>query len=242
MKSTSNAPIYMKVYNRLKNQILSGSYPSGSFLPTESELEQIYQVSRTTIRKAVKMLSDEGFLSVRQGCGTMVMDTRTTQNYNQVTSVTESLKKRGYEVTTASTMIDVIPATREIALDLQIPEETAVARIQRLQLADGNPVTLMENYVEYAKVPDIEKHQGHFVALYQFLEETYGLTIDSTRDRISARSADFMEAQVLGIEPKDALLVIHRITYCQDHPVSIDHVRVIGTQYEAEISGKGRSK
>ena len=181
MKSTSNAPIYMKVYNRLKNQILSGSYPSGSFLPTESELEQIYQVSRTTIRKAVKMLSDEGFLSVRQGCGTMVMDTRTTQNYNQVTSVTESLKKRGYEVTTASMMIDVIPATREIAMDLQIPEETAVARIQRLQLADGNPVTLMENYVEYAKVPDIEKHQGHFVALYQFLEETYGLTIDSTR-------------------------------------------------------------
>ena len=172
----------------------------------------------------------------------MVMDTRTTQNYNQVTSVTESLKKRGYEVTTASMMIDVIPATREIAMDLQIPEETAVARIQRLQLADGNPVTLMENYVEYAKVPDIEKHQGHFVALYQFLEETYGLTIDSTRDRISARSADFMEAQVLGIEPKDALLVIHRITYCQDQPVSIDHVRIIGSQYEAEISGKGRSK
>ena len=108
MKSTSNAPIYMKVYNRLKNQILSGSYPSGNFLPTESELEQIYQVSRTTIRKAVKMLSDEGFLSVRQGCGTMVMDTRTTQNYNQVTSVTESLKKRGYEVTTASMMLSLI--------------------------------------------------------------------------------------------------------------------------------------
>lgn len=48
-----------------------------------------------------------------------------------MTSVTESLKKRGYEVTTASMMIDVIPATREIAMDLQIPEETAVARIQR---------------------------------------------------------------------------------------------------------------
>lgn len=119
--------------------------PLEAFFPQKAKLEQIYQVSRTTIRKAVKMLSDEGFLSVRQGCGTMVMDTRTTQNYNQVTSVTESLKKRGYEVTTASMMIDVIPATREIAMDLQIPEETAVARIQRLQLADGNPVTLMEN-------------------------------------------------------------------------------------------------
>ena len=139
-------------------------------------------------------------------------------------------------------MIDVIPASRYIAADLFIPEGTPVARIQRLQLADGRPVTLMENYIEYAKVPGIAQHSGHFVALYQFLEETYGLIIDATRDRISAKSADFLEARVLEIEPKTALLVIRRISYYQDKPVSIDHVRIIGSQYEAEISGKGRSK
>lgn len=86
-------------------------------------METLYQVSRTTIRKAVKLLSDEGILSVRQGCGTMVMDIRTTQNYNQVTSVTESLRKRGYDVTTGSMMIDVIPASRDIAADLLYRKE-----------------------------------------------------------------------------------------------------------------------
>lgn len=238
----TNKPIYIIIYDKLKSAIKGGTYPPGSFLPTEQELETLYQVSRTTIRRAVKLLSDEGILSVRQGCGTMVMDIRTTQNYNQVTSVTESLRKRGYDVTTGSMMIDVIPASRDIAADLFIPEGTPVARIQRLQLADGRPVTLMENYIEYAKVPGIEQHSGHFVALYQFLEETYGLIIDATRDRISAKSADFLEARVLEIEPKTALLVIRRISYYQDKPVSIDHVRIIGSQYEAEISGKGRSK
>uniref|UniRef100_UPI003FED8C84 GntR family transcriptional regulator n=1 Tax=Enterocloster sp. TaxID=2719315 RepID=UPI003FED8C84 len=223
----TNKPIYIKIYDKLKSAIKGGTYPPGSFLPTEQELETLYQVSRTTIRKAVKLLSDEGILSVRQGCGTMVMDIRTTQNYNQVTSVTESLRKRGYDVTTGSMMIDVIPASRDIAADLFIPEGTPVARIQRLQLADGRPVTLMENYIEYAKVPGIEQHSGH---------------IDATRDRISAKSADFLEARVLEIEPKTALLVIRRISYYQDKPVSIDHVRIIGSQYEAEISGKGRSK
>ena len=217
----TNKPIYIKIYDKLKSAIKGGTYPPGSFLPTEQELETLYQVSRTTIRKAVKLLSDEGILSVRQGCGTMVMDIRTT---------------------TGSMMIDVIPASRDIAADLFIPEGTPVARIQRLQLADGRPVTLMENYIEYAKVPGIEQHSGHFVALYQFLEETYGLIIDATRDRISAKSADFLEARVLEIEPKTALLVIRRISYYQDKPVSIDHVRIIGSQYEAEISGKGRSK
>lgn len=96
----TNKPIYIKIYDKLKSAIKGGTYPPGSFLPTEQELETLYQVSRTTIRRAVKLLSDEGILSVRQGCGTMVMDIRTTQNYNQVTSVTESLRKRGYDVTT----------------------------------------------------------------------------------------------------------------------------------------------
>ena len=56
----TNKPIYIKIYDKLKSAIKGGTYPPGSFLPTEQELETLYQVSRTTIRKAVKLLSDEG--------------------------------------------------------------------------------------------------------------------------------------------------------------------------------------
>ena len=150
--------------------------------------------------------------------------------------------KKGYRVTTSDMMIDIISADKQLADELEIPERTSVARIQRLQLADEEPVTLMENYIEYAKVPGIEAYENQFVALYQFLEEKFGLQIDETRDRISAKSATFMEAQVLKTESKDALLVVHRVTYWQNRPVSIDHVRIIGSKYEVEISGKGRSK
>ena len=52
-----NAPAYIKIYNRLKNEIQKGTYPVGGFLPKEYELEEIYQVSRTTIRNAVKILA-----------------------------------------------------------------------------------------------------------------------------------------------------------------------------------------
>ena len=237
-----NAPAYIKIYNRLKNEIQKGTYPVGGFLPKEYELEEIYQVSRTTIRNAVKILAKEGMVEVRQGRGTRVLDHKAIQNYNKVTSVTEALRKKGYEVTTGDILIDVIEADKQTSNELEIPEGTRVARIQRLQLADGEPVTLMENYIEYKRVPKIEEFQNEFVALYQFLEEKYGLQIDGTRDRISAKTATFMEAQVLKTEPKDALLVVHRITYYQDKPVSIDHVRIIGRKYEIEISGKGRSK
>ncbi len=237
-----NAPAYVKIYRGLKSEIQKGTYPIGAFLPKESELELIYNVSRTTIRKAVKMLNQEGILEVRQGCGTRVRDYKAKQNYNKVTSVTESLRKRGYEVTTADMMVDTLEADSRLAMELEIPAGTLVARIQRLQLADNKPVTLMENYIQYSLVPGIEQYQNDFVAFYEFIEKTYGVVIDSTRDRISAGSATFLEAQVLDVEPKAALLIVHRITYYEGQPVSVDHVRIIGSQYEVEISGKGRDK
>lgn len=164
-----NAPAYVKVYSRLKNEINKGTYPVGGFLPKECELEKIYQVSRTTVRNAVKMLVQEGLVEVRQGSGTRVLNHKAIQNYNKVTSVTESLMKKGYRVTTSDMMIDIISADKQLADELEIPEGTSVARIQRLQLADEEPVTLMENYIEYAKVPGIEAYENQFVALYQFL-------------------------------------------------------------------------
>ena len=61
-KKMKNAPAYVKVYSRLKNEINKGTYPVGGFLPKECELEKIYQVSRTTVRNAVKILVQEGRL------------------------------------------------------------------------------------------------------------------------------------------------------------------------------------
>ena len=159
-----NAPAYVKVYNKLKNEINKGAYSAGGFLPKECELEEIYQVSRTTIRNAVKMLVKEGLVEVRQGCGTRVLEHKAIQNFNKVTSVTESLMRKGYKVTTSDMLIDVIGADKQLADELEIAEGTNVARIQRLQLADEEPVTLMENYVEYEKVTGIEKFQNQFVA------------------------------------------------------------------------------
>ena len=100
-KKMKNAPAYVKVYSRLKNEINKGTYPVGGFLPKECELEKIYQVSRTTVRNAVKILVQEGLVEVRQGSGTRVLNHKAIQNYNKVTSVTESLMKKGYRVTTS---------------------------------------------------------------------------------------------------------------------------------------------
>ena len=66
MQKTS---LYQSVYTDLKSNILNKTYPIGTLIPTESELEDIYSVSRTTIRKAISLLVNEGLLSVKRRKG-----------------------------------------------------------------------------------------------------------------------------------------------------------------------------
>ncbi len=235
-------PAYLQVYNKIKNSINDGTYAASSFLPAEAELEELFQVSRTTIRKAVKMLSEEGIVTVRQGSGTIVNGNRTTQNYNRVNSISESLTRKGYKVSTGSIQIEIIPASLSLAKELEIPINEKVARIQRVQFANGTPVSIMNNYIPYCLVPGIEQYQTQIVSLYKFLEETYHFDIDSSKDKIYAKNADFLEAQALRVEPKTALLAVQRVCYSKNKPVCFDDVCVIGSQYEVEIQGRGRNR
>jgi len=87
-----------KFTRQSKKKIKEGYYLPGVLLPTEQELEQQYSVSRTTIRKTIGLLTNEGYLRVKQGRGTEVLDFSTTQKLNHITSVTETLVEKGYDV------------------------------------------------------------------------------------------------------------------------------------------------
>ena len=68
----------------LLDKILSGVYQQGSIIPNEYELAEIYNVSRPTIRKAVQILVDEGYLEKRKKRGTIVCDPTIRQEFAQV--------------------------------------------------------------------------------------------------------------------------------------------------------------
>lgn len=233
---------YKIIYDSLKKKIQDGTYPVSELLPTEPELEKMFHVSRTTIRSAIEVLKEEGLVEVKQGRGTMVLDYRTTQDLDKVTSVTESLKRRGYDVRTKRMYIDMMPAGEELGKELGIKPGDPVARVQRIQLANENPIAIMKNYIPYQLVPNLEQFTNKFSGLYQFLEEHYHLEINSANDKIHAKSADFVESEMLNIQPGTALLCIHRICYRDKEAICVDDVCILGNQYELVISTNGRYK
>lgn len=235
-------PAYMAVHDLIKKRIEDGTYPVLELLPTEPELEKIYKVSRTTIRSAMELLKEEGFVEIKQGRGTMALDRRTIQDLNKVTSVTESLRRRGYDVRTKSMYIDLIPVSEKLGKELDLPGDDSITRVQRIQLIDEKPIAIMRNYIPTTLVPGLIQFTNKFTGLYQFLEEHYNLEIDSAHDKIFAKSADFAESEMLNVQPGTALLCIRRICYRNEEPVCVDDVCILGDQYELAISTNGRYK
>lgn len=231
---------YQRVYNELKRSIKSGAYTPGMFLPTEAELEKQFDVSRTTVRRAISLLSTEGYLSVKQGRGTEVMESFTSQKLNQITSFTETLTRQNYKVTTQGFCLATIDPPAFLKEPLELKEGEKLHHLQRVQCADGKPICIMDNYIRSSLVPALDIPERDFVSLYHVLEE-HGLRLTEAVERITAVSASFIESQILHVTPGTPLLYSTRITFCDRGPFECAINKVVADQYEYTVYLTGRA-
>ncbi|BDR60123.1 GntR family transcriptional regulator [Lactobacillus xylocopicola] len=79
--------LFKEIYTDLNRKIKAKEYPPGSTLPTEIELQHIYQVSRTTVRKAIDQLVAENQVVRKKGSGIFVAPTISKQNILEMTGI-----------------------------------------------------------------------------------------------------------------------------------------------------------
>ena len=75
MIKNSMVPLYQQLSEKIKQQITDGKLKAGDKLMTEAEFSQHFEVSRITVRKAIELLADDGFVVRKQGIGTFVAET-----------------------------------------------------------------------------------------------------------------------------------------------------------------------
>lgn len=233
-------PMYRTLYLTLKKAIKDGLYRPGDFLPTVPELESQYNVSRSTVRKAMAMLSDDGLIEIRQGRGTQVLDTSTTQKLNKITSISETLRQNGYKVSSNGMFIEKVPADEKVAHALRIAVNSDVYRIDRVQCADGVPIALMTNFLKANMVPNLEQYINQFTGLYHFLEQHYSIVLTEAEEVLSAAAATFTDSQILQIPVGSPLLCSRRITYTEQGPFEYTNTKLVADKYEYSVYLRGR--
>ncbi|MBR1585573.1 MAG: GntR family transcriptional regulator [Clostridia bacterium] len=209
-----NGPKYVQVYNRLKADILSGTYPPNTYLPTEDELVSSLNVSKTTLRHAISLLRDEKMIVVRQGIGMRVQpqgrNPISNEKYKHSNDIRiELLADHPQVTTTTQPVIDIVPAEIRVAKQLQIAPGDLVNRVQRLQMVNDLVYGYIVDYIPTALVPHFQIDKGEF--FYDVLEKDYGMTHESAEETISAVNAGFVEARMLDINPGSPLLFLKRV-------------------------------
>lgn len=233
-------PSYQIVYQELKTRIKNEVYPVGTLLPTESELEKMFHVSRTTIRKAINMLSQEHYLEVKQGYGTTVLNPSTSQKLNHITSISETLAAKGYDVSTRGISLERIAAPSKVAKLFRIRAEEPVYYLQRVQYINHSPLALITNYLKLSEFPDLEKHLPITEGLYHLLETEYHTTLKEADECISAVAANFMESQILQIPLNAPLLCSERTTYSESGAFEYVISKLIADKYTYTVHLEGR--
>lgn len=185
--------------------------PAGASLPTERELCVAYGVSRPTVRRALKQLEAEQRIYRRQGRGTFVSRPKIDLTL-QLTSLSEDMRAHG--VTPGAKLIDVsrVKASAEIAAKLGLDEGAEVFRVERLRLADGEPVATEALFVSAVRFDGISAALGLGKSFYRLLHTDYGVELASAEETIEAVAADPREAELLGIPAGVPVLKLSRRT------------------------------
>jgi GntR family transcriptional regulator len=233
-------PLYLQVYASLRAQIEKGDVKVGEYLPPEPELQKRFKVSRTTVRKAVDLLSKEGRVDAMQGRGTEVLDFKAIQNLQYVTSFSETLRDKGFSVRYRDITVDFVSGPQRVVGELKINPDVRLVRIQRTTLANEKPIALMTNYLLPDLVPGIETKIANMKSLYSFLEEEYAITIERAIEYISAKPASLSEAEKLNVSVGSPLLVVRRITQSDRRPFEVAILLINANKFEYSVYTKDR--
>jgi DNA-binding GntR family transcriptional regulator len=208
----SPVPLYFQLALHFEGAIQSGALPPGVRLENEVQLAQELGLSRPTVRAAFLYLAEKGLVERKRGYGTVVTKEKINRDV-ELTSLYDDLAGAGKTPSTRVLRNEVAHASEAVADALQLAEGSLVISLERIRLADGEPIALLHNYLPAALVHlsnDMLAQHG----LYELLRAS-GIRLASATQRMSAKNASAAEARLLNESRGTALLTVERTAYDQ---------------------------
>lgn len=232
LNRNSKLPLYQQLYEILRDTIVRGDWQPGDMLPAEPELMDRYQVSRTTVRQVFDLLVNEGLVYRQQGRGTFVSHPTVEQTLQRIISFTDDMHQRGITPGTEVLAADLVAASEDVAARLGVDPGEQLVRLERLRLADGEPMSIEISLLVHHYCPGVLEGDYAVMPLREALEERYGIRWLRARQVIRAVQASPDIARLLSVSDKAALLFIERVSYDQQNvPVEFLRIYYRGDRY-----------
>lgn len=213
-------PLYIQLKQQIIDDINNGKYKHGDQLPTESEISEMYGISRVTIRRAIKDLVEDGILYRIRGKGTFITGDKFKNELFEVGGFSEFSVDKRHRSRVLSTSI--VPANDHFASILEADPDDSLLRLERLLYVEEEPLFIDVSYYPCKKFPDFEQYIGESVSTYKVLKEKYHTIPESNERIIDVVFAQKDEAELLKVDVGATLYKIEKTVYdSTDKPIHI---------------------
>lgn len=212
----SPIPLYYQLKELLTGRITSDEWQPGDMLPTEEQLQEQYELSRTTVRQALKELEFEGKISRYRGRGTFVSKPKISHSPDPHFNLTAYLTQQGMEPGWQVLSAGWVSATAEVADRLGVKAGSRVYQLQRLRMANDEPIGYHITHVIPALGEAIDENRLDQGGSLDYLHGPGQLEESYANRTIEAILASDETAKLLDIVKGSPILLIRRQVFNAD--------------------------
>ncbi len=226
----SVVPLYYQLKEIIMSEIKNGSYKEDSILPTENEISQHFAISRNTVRQAISMLVQEGWLYRVKSKGTFVTCPQIDQGYIQkIESYKIRVSKDGMKARTEVIDMKVIEADEKVAEKLQIAKAEKVIQLSRLRFANEKPMAYIDTYMSLVRCGFILDYDFAQESLYKVLQQDIATEVKYVNRLIRAVPSKEIDFKYMHISKEIPIQLITSVGFnVYDVPIEYSEGRYRG--------------
>ncbi|MBK4203017.1 GntR family transcriptional regulator [Bacillus subtilis] len=209
-----NRHLYLKVIERIKEDIKNGIYTEKEKLPSEFELSKKLGVSRATLREALRILEEEHVIIRRHGVGTFVHSKPLfLSGIEQLNSVTKMIEQANMTPGTIFLSSQVLMPSEDDIKRFHLEDGQELFYLERVRTANGQPIVYCIDKIPMDILPNSFSHQQE--SMFDLLEKNSGSVISYAVTDIEPIGYHDTISPVLECDPETALLLLKQTHYDQ---------------------------
>lgn len=224
----SALPLWAQVLDDLRLRIAAGEFTSR--FPTDIELVSHYRVSRHTARDAVRRLQVEGLLERERGRGSFMTGRGIEQPLGTLYSLFRSIEAQGFVQRSIPRYLEE-RRDQEAATRLECPPDEPLIYIERLRLADDEPIAIDCSWLPACLAKPLLEVDFSHTALYRELATRCHVTLDAGWERIRPGLPSREQRELLGVGTRQSAFNVERLAYQGSTPIEWRHSVVRGDRF-----------
>jgi len=230
ISKASPEPIYQQIKKTIQRRIESGDWVAGQKLPSENDLVVALDVSRMTINRALRELTQQGLIKRVHGLGSFVAEAPRHASLIELQDIALEIAQDGKRHSSQVLELDAVTTQPDVAARMELPAGSRIYYLRAVHHQDGLPIQLESRYVNPAVMPDFIDQDFTIMTATSYLLQQF--KPDEMEHRVRAVMPDQAVRELLAMQGSEPCLQLIRRTWSNGQVVTYVTLTYPGDRYE----------